>query len=215
MFTRSLLTLGTLFAATGVHATSVNYTDWVYNSADEIDWMVTVEESTYDNGGVSEDIFSFDVNIGDQDLVGDIIGFGFNTDIDYGSSVLDGDLISFADSPDFSSCGSGCNWNGTGISLDYSFMVGNNGLRGGSDDNQSFSFGLLAYGNALQLDTFSLVAIRATSVGSGDDREESVKNYSATVTIEDVPELNGSMAATMFALMASIVGFNRNRRRRS
>lgn len=188
MFTRSLVALATLAAGASTHATTLTYTDWTYNTGDEIDWQVTIEETTYDDGGGAQDIFLFNVSIGEQDLIGDIIGFGFNTSIDYGDSILDGDLISFADDPAFGACSGSCNWNGTAArNLDYSFSVGSNGLRGGSDDYQAFSFGLLTLGNDLALDTFSLVAIRSTSVGFGEDREESVKDFSLTPWVEEVP----------------------------
>ncbi len=213
MVRKTLIAFGALAATASAHAATVSYTDWTYNTDDEIDWLVTIEESTYtDSSGTEQDIFLFDVGIGSGDLVGDIVGFGFNTHIDYGSSVLDGELIAFADSPTFGSCSGSCNWNGTDArNPDYSFAVGNNGLSGSGDDHQSFSFGLLALGNELTAETFSLVAIRATSVGMGDDREESVKDYSSMATVENVPELNGSLASIMFALVASLMGIKRRR----
>ncbi len=210
-----LFATATLFAAAQAQATTVSYTDWTYNTDDQVDWVVTIEEATQDVYGKEIDIFHFTVDIADDDLVGDIIGFGFNTDINYGLLIQD-DIISYSDSPDFGFCSGSCNWSGTEVGRlpDYSFSVGRNGTRGGRDDHQSFSFGLKSWGHELQADTFSLVAIRATSVGEEDgSREESVKDYSSEgmIEVESVPELNGSLASIMFALMASVMGLARRR----
>lgn len=182
-------------------AVMISYDSWVYNSSNEVDWLVTIDDTS--NAGQ----FTFNVGIGDTSLLGDIIGFGFDTGVDYGVSVLDN--ITNYSAYAFNDCSSSCNWNGTGASdLDYSFSVGSNGA--GSDFVTSFSFGLDDFGVALSEDTFSLVAIRAQSVGGG----RSVKDYSSSGNVSSVPELSASAAPISLALLSAIFLLGIERRRR-
>ncbi|WP_317930985.1 hypothetical protein [Halioxenophilus sp. WMMB6] len=198
MFRSTLLTAAALLMAVSAQATTVNFTNWTYNSSNQVDWQVSVDDTT-DAG-----FFYFSVDIGDPGLTGDIVGFGFDTNIDYGASILD-DIKSYAADPVFGTCDAFCNWNGTGITPDYSFSVGSNGA---TDTITSFHFGLPTFGQSLSTSTFSLVAIRAQTVGPNED---SVKDYA---TVAGVPELNGSWAVLIFALVAALLALTSNRSRR-
>ena len=197
-----LTTLGVgCLLGTVAQAVVLTYDNWNYNSSYEIDWVVTVDDES--NAGQ----FTFNVSIGDSSLLGDIVGFGFDTGLDYGSSILD-DVTNYS-SYTFGNCSGNCNWNGTGIRPDYAFSVGSNGA---TDFVTSFSFGVDSLGSLLTADTFSLVAIRGQSVG--DDREGSVKDFSASTSVHTAPELSASLAPVSIALLAGLMLMGVERRRR-
>ncbi|GAB2191247.1 hypothetical protein MAH1_28550 [Sessilibacter sp. MAH1] len=189
-----------VFAAAGAQATTVSFGDWVYNTTDQIDWQVSVDDES------NEGYFTFNIDIGDQTLTGDVIGFGFNSELNFGSSGINLDLVeSFTDGVAFGNCRGACNFNGTGINPEYAFSVG----ALGQDFVSRFSFGLPTFGATLTANTFSLTAIRALQVG--DDRENSVKDYSATATVVAVPELNGNWAVIVAALLLSCLLLKQHR----
>lgn len=205
---------GAAFASVQSQATTIAYTDWVYNTGDEISWDVTVDDTSNDG------FFTFNIAI-DGGTIGDIRGFGFDTDLNFEALLADYDNFGLEYGDDYASTPlsfmdllvdynnvisectrDACNWNGTAArNPDYEFAVGSQGL--GSDDIQFFSFGIPTFGEELTEDTFELVAIRATSVGEEDSRGGSVKDYSATGTAVAVPELNGSIGGFAIAFLVA------------
>lgn len=194
---RKLSSLAALlvFTASAANATTIVYDDWNYSNPNaEVDWTVTVDDTS------NADFYTFSVDINNMDLTGDIIGFGFNTDIDYGSDYLD--LIADYDSVGFGTCAFLCNWNGTAAeNPDYTFSVG----RQGADYITSFSFGLPYFGQALEADTFSLVAIRARAIG---DDHAFAKDYASAGSVVAVPELNGSVFGLCAAFVLTVLGLS-------
>lgn len=197
-----IVALMMVFASAQTQATSVSFGNWVYNTSDEIDWQVTVDDTTNDG------FYTFNIDIGDQSLLGDVIGFGFDSSVNYGTSGLNLDLIeSYTDGVGVGRCNGACNFNGTGIWPEYTFSIG----RLGQDFVSSFSFGLPSFGEPLTESTFTLAAIRALQVG--DDREGSVKDFSTSGTVTAVPELNGDWAVIVAALILSCLMLQQTRRK--
>lgn len=198
--------LAGVFIASTANAATITFDDWVYNNDGEdlqADWLVTIDDTS------NPDYFTFTVDIGDDDVLGDITAFGFNTDVDYGSDFLDS--LQDYSSVGFGDCARSCNWNGTDArNPDYAFTVGSNG---GTDFNTTFSFGLPSFGLELTEDTFELVAIRAQSLGV--DGEGSSKDYSVTAQIAEVPELNASQFGLAAAFALALFGLSTSVRRPS
>jgi len=176
----------------GANASTINFSDWTYNNLNseaQVDWLVSIDDTS--NAGY----FTFNIAIGDSDPSGDILGFGFETDIDYGSDYLG--LVQNYSTTRFGACANACNFNGTAArNIDYSLAIGSTG----TDFITSFSFGMPDFGQTLTTDTFSMVAIRAISIG---DKDYTSKDYSRTRSAVAVPKLNGSKAALVPGLLAT------------
>ena len=67
-----LITTLIMFFSMLSNAEVITYTDWEYNSSDEIDWIVTIDDESH------ADYFTFNIGIGSPLLTGDVLGFAFS-----------------------------------------------------------------------------------------------------------------------------------------
>lgn len=185
-----LITTLIMFFSMLSNAEVITYTDWEYNSSDEIDWIVTIDDESH------ADYFTFNIGIGSPLLTGDVLGFAFDISADF---ALPADLVNFSpyDIGNYNTnslnCGPGCNFNGaTSDNFDHLISIGQQGS--GGDNVTTFSFGLEKGDLTLDENLFTRVGIRAQSVGDNCDNSScdgSVKDISATSmsgSITDVPE---------------------------
>ncbi len=135
-----------------------------YNEDGQIPYTVRIDDNTAGKFTVQ-----VSTNAGSGDDTGDILGFGFDTSLTGLSSF---DLLSSSTGEgitglyaDASSCGSGCNFNGTSVvadPFDYILRIGDQGSSNGLLTDFAFT---IATDQALTATSFTRVGFRTQSVG--------------------------------------------------
>lgn len=210
-------------AAVSAQAATVSFTDFVYNntgSTNQIDYIVTVDDTSVANS------FTFNVSVdSNSTATGDILGFGLGFGAFTGpvtvtnfTAGVDNDLGgSLGSQGTGTSCGGGCNWNGTSFSPNYSFQVSDTGSAGSEGLFNSFSLSIASNGLTLDGNTFAGVGIRTQALGAyPNGGDGSAKDYSTTPSVVTaVPELSASVAPVSLALLAGLMLMGVERRRKA
>jgi hypothetical protein len=161
-------------------ASTLTFTNFVHHSTPAVLWNVMIDDAT-------ADLFTVKVRIDPTStMIGDILGLGFNVAPTYKALLTARDIAGTQVTGTFQntgSCGQGCNFNGvTPNTFDRLVRIGHQGTAGGLITATTFT--IATHGQTLDTSTFTMVGIRAQSVGpEPNGGEGSAKGTSSTRTL--------------------------------
>ena len=142
-------------------ASTLTFTNFVHNSTPAVLWDVMIDDAT-------ANLFTVKVRVDPTStVIGDILGLGFNVAPTYKALLTVSDIAGTQVTGIFQntgSCGQGCNFNRvTPDTFDRIVRIGHQGTAGGLITATEFT--IAAHGQTLDTSTFTMVGIRAQSVG--------------------------------------------------
>jgi hypothetical protein len=210
----ALILLGLLGLAltlpTSGTASTLTFTNFVHNSTPAVLWDVMIDDAT-------ANLFTVKVRVDPTStVIGDILGLGFNVAPTYKALLTASDIAGTQVTGIFQntgSCGQGCNFNGvTPDTFDRIVRIGHQGTAGGLITATEFT--IATHGQTLDTSTFTMVGIRAQSVGSEPNGGGgSAKDTSSTRTlIAAVPEPSSTLLLALALGSLCAFGVRRSRR---
>jgi len=191
-------------------ASTLTFTNFVHNSTPAVLWDVMIDDAT-------ANLFTVKVRVDTTStVIGDILGLGFNVAPTYKALLTASDIAGTQVTGIFQntgSCGQGCNFNGvTPDTFDRIVRIGHQGTAGGLITATEFT--IAAHGQTLDTSTFTMVGIRALSVGpEPNGGGGSAKDTSSTRTlIAAVPEPSSTLLLALALGSLCAFGVRRSKR---